>query len=187
MSNSAQIPIRIVVAGGNYAGLNAVKYLYASLLAAPPNEPVNTAARNTHITMIDRRDGFIHYIGITRGLTEPDYGAQLWTPYSDASWLKHPSITFHQATVTEITANSVATITANGESSTIPFDYIIIALGEGRFAPIGMGSLTKIDFITRLDSTYQKIAAADSVAVIGGGAVGVELAADLKCDFPTKQ
>ncbi|KAJ1938055.1 hypothetical protein GGF37_004956, partial [Kickxella alabastrina] len=58
-------PINIVIAGGNYAGLSAAKNLYIKLLAtnsdydgtkqAPPNP-------NVKITLIDRRNGFIHYL-----------------------------------------------------------------------------------------------------------------------------
>ncbi|KAJ2047788.1 hypothetical protein GGI08_006170, partial [Coemansia sp. S2] len=65
--------IKIVVAGGNYAGLNAMQHLYSSLLATDPKTTAAAAnARpNVEITLIDRRDGFIHCIGLTRGLTEP--------------------------------------------------------------------------------------------------------------------
>ncbi|KAJ2529867.1 hypothetical protein EV175_007339, partial [Coemansia sp. RSA 1933] len=75
-------PIKIVVAGGNYAGLNAVRHLYATLLASPKTTAPCQSRPKIEITLIDKRDGFLHYIGITRGFTEPEYGSSLWVPYA---------------------------------------------------------------------------------------------------------
>ncbi|KAJ2460857.1 hypothetical protein GGF42_000571 [Coemansia sp. RSA 2424] len=179
-------PVKIVVAGGNYAGLNAMQHLYASLLAtnkeASGDDQQNKPPPNVEITLIDQRDGFVHNIGLTRGLTEPEFGADLWVPYATVSWLQHPRIRIVQGTVTEITADSVQL--ASGAS--IAFDYVLIALGLSRFAPIGLRSSTKEEFVAELAETHAMIQKAQSVAVIGGGAVGIELAADIKSDFPSK-
>ncbi|KAJ1802065.1 hypothetical protein LPJ75_006301 [Coemansia sp. RSA 2598] len=185
-------PIRIVVAGGNYAGLSALKALYSSLLAAPTEAAAATASRTlsrpVEITLVDRRDGFVHYIGMTRGLTEPEYGAKLWTPYADVSWLQHPSIKIHQATVTKITTTGVSTLTiVDNAPVELPYDYLIICLGEGRFAPIGTAARSKHEYMELMKKTHGEIQKAGSVAVVGGGAVGIELAADIKCDFSEKK
>ncbi|KAJ2657634.1 hypothetical protein IWW48_004440 [Coemansia sp. RSA 1200] len=203
-------PIRIVVAGGNYAGLNAVRHLYATLIAPPsPSgspqtaETTNTAAaaaaaaaavgnqveedRNSsdnavEITLIDKRDGFLHYIGITRGFTEPEFGEELWVPYATVPWLQHPCIKIQHATVTRITPNEVHLAT----SVVVPFDYLVIALGETRAAPIGTDALTKDQFVATLGAVHRQIRQARTVAVVGAGAVGIEMAADIKCDFQDK-
>ncbi|KAJ1719869.1 hypothetical protein LPJ61_006240, partial [Coemansia biformis] len=166
---------RIVVAGGNYTGLNAMRYLYAALLAGP--EPANV-----QITMVDRRDGFLHFIGMTRGLTEPDYGEQLWVPYSASPWLQHPQIAIKHDMVVNIDDTRVEL----GSGEQLEFDYLIIALGVSRFAPIGVQSRTKAEFLRELAETHGELVKAQSVAVVGGGAVGIEMAADLKADFPSK-
>ncbi|KAJ2795215.1 hypothetical protein H4R20_005955 [Coemansia guatemalensis] len=169
--------IHIVVAGGNYAGLNAMQQLYSTLLA----EPRATTAK-VQITMIDRRDGFLHYIGMTRGLATPEYGRSLWIPYSTVSWLQHPQITIRQSTVDHITDTYV--MLEDGEK--LGFEYLIVALGVGRHAPIGVGAQTQADFETMLRETHASIQAASTVTVVGAGAVGIELAADVKCVFPEK-
>ncbi|KAJ2710299.1 hypothetical protein H4R19_003815, partial [Coemansia spiralis] len=171
------MPTRIVVAGGNYAGLNAMQHLYATLLAGAA--PVTAL----HITLIDRRDGFLHYIGMTRGLAEPEFGGRLWVPYAESPWLRHPQITVKQGTVERITDRWVEL--AGGEQ--VAFDYLIVALGVGRFAPIGVRARTRSEFLHELAETHAQLASAQSVAVVGGGAVGIELAADIKADFPGKQ
>ncbi|KAJ2792562.1 hypothetical protein GGI18_000298 [Coemansia linderi] len=179
---SASAIIRIVVAGGNYAGLNAMQHLYSSLLAVDPKAATNQRP-NVEITLIDRRDGFIHCIGLTRGLTEPEFGADLWVPYSTVPWLQHPSIRIVSGTVTEMTPDKVHL--SNGDS--YGFDYLLVALGLSRFAPIGLRSSTKAEYVEEIAESYAKIHAAQSVAIVGGGAVGLELAADIKSDFPEKQ
>ncbi|KAJ1643075.1 hypothetical protein LPJ64_005116 [Coemansia asiatica] len=190
------VPIRIVVAGGNYAGLSAVKALYSTLLAPSADTSTDIASlaslagleRPVEITLVDRRDGFVHFIGMTRGLTEPEYGAKLWTPYAEVAWLQHPSIKIHQASVTKITNTHVHTQTTADKTKVIlPFDFLVICLGEGRFAPIGTAATSKSQFVEQINKTFGEIQAARSVAVVGGGAVGIEMAADVKCDFPEKQ
>ncbi|KAJ2845140.1 hypothetical protein IWW36_004908 [Coemansia brasiliensis] len=167
--------IRIVVAGGNYAGLNAVRHLYSTLVAS-------TKAPKVQITLVDRRDGFLHYIGITRGITEPHYGQKLWVPYADVLWLQHPQITIKQATVQAIHPQHVEL--SSGEH--LRFNYLITALGQSRFAPIGVNSPTKQDFEQQLHTAFAQIKQARSIAVVGAGAVGIEMAADIKSDFPDK-
>ncbi|KAJ2355160.1 hypothetical protein GGF43_002852 [Coemansia sp. RSA 2618] len=170
--------VNVVVAGGNYAGLNAIRYLYAMLLA-----PVDQASRpKVHITLVDRRDGFVHYVGMTRGITEPSFGSSLWVPYSTIDWLHHPQITIKQGTVAEIQPTLVQL--ASGEQ--LQFDYLVVALGISRFAPIGVRSSTKAEFVDELAESYAQLKSAKSVVVVGGGAVGIELAADIKCDFQDK-
>ncbi|KAJ2232663.1 hypothetical protein GGI13_008866, partial [Coemansia sp. RSA 455] len=74
-------PIRIAVAGGNYSGLSAMRELYLQLLATGPDYDGTKQAPpnpNVKITLIDRRDGFVHYLGMTRGLCQSDYGNKLW-------------------------------------------------------------------------------------------------------------
>ncbi|KAJ2813248.1 hypothetical protein H4S07_000831 [Coemansia furcata] len=173
--------IKIVVAGGNYAGLNAMQHMYSSLLAKDPKDAAKPSPK-VEITLIDRRDGFIHCIGLTRGLTEPEFGADLWVPYSTVPWLQHPSIRVVSGTVAEMAADKV--LLSNGDSYS--FDYLLIALGLSRFAPIGLRSSTKAEYIDEIAESHAKIHAAQSVAIIGGGAVGLELAADIKSDFPEK-
>ncbi|KAJ1854225.1 hypothetical protein LPJ73_002511 [Coemansia sp. RSA 2703] len=179
-------PIRIVVAGCNYAGINALKTLYSTLLAKQPDNVngITTQSPDVQITAIDRRDGFVHYIGITRGITEPEFGEQLWVPFAKVGWMQHPNITFKQGTVTKITSTQIELHDSN---QPIEFDYLIVALGVGRHAPIGVGVPTKSRFVDQLNWANKEIQAADSVAVIGGGAVGIEMAADIKCDYPEKQ
>ncbi|KAJ2488997.1 hypothetical protein IWW37_004369 [Coemansia sp. RSA 2050] len=180
------VPIRIAVAGGNYGGLSAMRELYLQLLAtntgydgtkqAPPNP-------NIKITLIDRRDGFVHYLGMTRGLCQSEYGNKLWVPYSSMPWLRHPSISVKKGIVTRIAPRHIELADT---SDHVEFDYLVVTLGLSRSAPIGVAASTRDEYLKDMDKQRALIGNAQSVVVVGGGAVGTELAAEIKSTFPQK-
>ncbi|KAJ2780347.1 hypothetical protein GGI15_003569, partial [Coemansia interrupta] len=178
-------PIRIAIAGGNFAGLSAVKSLYTHLLAAPDHDGTSQAPANLSIsiTLIDRKDGFLHYLGMTRGLTQPAYGNSLWLPYASMPWLSHPSITVRQNIISRICPSHIEL--ADSPDS-VEFDYLLVALGQSRRAPIGSAASTQEAHLRDMAKYHGEIEAAQNIVVVGGGAVGTELAADLKTDFSDK-
>jgi NADH dehydrogenase FAD-containing subunit len=68
---------------------------------------------------------------------------------------------------------------------TISYDYFIAASGLRRQWPVVPQSLEKEAYIEEVTQHISEVsAAADGVVVIGGGAVGIEMAAELKEVFP---
>ncbi|KAJ2796267.1 hypothetical protein H4S07_006270, partial [Coemansia furcata] len=180
-------PIRIAVAGGNYGGLSAMRELYLQLLATDPDYNGTKQAPpnpNVKITLIDRRDGFVHYLGMTRGLCQSDYGNKLWVPYSAMPWLQHSSISVKKGIVTRIASRHIELADT---SDRVEFDYLVVALGLSRAAPIGVAASTRDEYLRDMDRQRGLISEAQSVVVVGGGAVGTELAAEIKSDFPQKE
>ncbi|KAI9505370.1 hypothetical protein BX070DRAFT_250296 [Coemansia spiralis] len=169
----------IIVVGGNYAGLNTMQYLFRTLLHSSAKA---SAPETVRITLIDQRTGFLHYIGITRGLTNTRYGETLWVPYSSIPWLRHPMITVVHGSVSEITHNKVI---VDGDRE-LCFDYLVMAMGLGRPSPIGGCARTQEDYVKEITEACDYITRAQSVVVVGGGAVGIEMAADVKCEYPEK-
>ncbi|KAJ2745283.1 hypothetical protein GGI20_002306 [Coemansia sp. BCRC 34301] len=180
-------PVRIAVAGGNYGGLSAMRELYLQLLATGPGYDGTKQAPpnpNVKITLIDRRDGFVHYLGMTRGLCRSEYGSKLWVPYSSMPWLQHPSISVKKAIVTRIAPHHIELADT---SDHVDFDYLVVALGQSRNAPIGVAASTRDEYLEDMDRQRSLIDGAQSVVVVGGGAVGTELAAEIKSDYPEKE
>ncbi|ORX95451.1 FAD/NAD(P)-binding domain-containing protein [Basidiobolus meristosporus CBS 931.73] len=97
--------------------------------------------------------------------------------------MSHSSITIRQAIIEEVCANHVKLANCN---EVIDFDYLILALGQSRGGPIGVGASTKNDYVKDLNKHHKDITSAKSIVVVGGGAVGIEMASDIKCDFPEK-
>ncbi|KAJ2160089.1 hypothetical protein GGF46_002547 [Coemansia sp. RSA 552] len=178
-------PVRIAIAGGNFGGLGALKGLYVNLLGGPGYDGTAPAPANpqVRITLIDRRDGFVHSLGLTRGLSQAEYGRRLWIGYDELPWMQHPSITVRQDVITRITPTHIELADT---SERVEFDYLVVALGLSRKSPMGVGAATRKEYLDTMGKYQGAVGKAQSIAVVGGGAVGVELAADLKTDFPDK-
>lgn len=75
---------------------------------------------------------------------------------------------------------------SSSEKAIIDFDYVIYAAGRDRSYPITTDAHSLDSFLGEMDEVRSRIAAKDTVTVIGAGAVGVELAGDIKFKFPQK-
>ncbi|KAJ2474579.1 Apoptosis-inducing factor 2 [Coemansia sp. RSA 2131] len=60
-------------------------------------------------------------------------------------------------------------------------------MGQSRNAPIGVSASTRSEYLQAMEKYFGVISDAQSIAIVGGGAVGTELAADLKTDYPDKE
>lgn len=72
-------------------------------------------------------------------------------------------------------------------SKQLPFDYLVAATGTRLAAPGSMPSDEKLHAVEYLKQYNQGIKKAKSVILIGGGAVGVQMACDLKEIYPEKE
>ncbi|KAJ4291421.1 hypothetical protein N0V88_006014 [Collariella sp. IMI 366227] len=71
-------------------------------------------------------------------------------------------------------------------SRNVFFDYLVVATGTRLAAPGTMPSDDKLSSVDYLQSYQREIQIASSIAIIGGGAVGVQMACDLKELYPSK-
>lgn len=69
----------------------------------------------------------------------------------------------------------------------IPYDYLVVATGTKLRAPGTMRDDEKPLSVKYLQEYQQRLKQAGSIAVIGGGAVGVQMATDLKEIYPSKE
>ncbi|KAH6847104.1 hypothetical protein B0I37DRAFT_374300 [Chaetomium sp. MPI-CAGE-AT-0009] len=72
-------------------------------------------------------------------------------------------------------------------SHTLPFDYLVVATGTRLAAPGTMPHDDKPESVRFLREYQAGIAAAQEVVVVGGGAVGVQMACDVKELWPGKR
>jgi NADH dehydrogenase FAD-containing subunit len=149
---------KVVVVGGGVAGSKIAKDL----------EDI------ADVTLIDPKDYFEIPYSAPRSLVEPSFADRTLLQYDE--FLK--GVTRVQSTAAEATATEV--ITASGER--IPYNFLVIATGT-----TFTGCATKEERLKEFELRYKKIADAESVLVIGGGPVGVELAAEIVTDFPKKK
>lgn len=82
------------------------------------------------------------------------------------------------------------------EEHTLPFDYLIYALGAGLPAPCDVWGESpsppspargsKVGGVEWMQRHHETIRSAASVAIIGGGALGIQFATDIKSQWPEK-
>lgn len=72
-------------------------------------------------------------------------------------------------------------------SCQIPFEYLVIATGTRLAEPAGMKSDDKLSSVAYLQKHQKDVKQAKSILIGGGGAVGVQMATDLKEYYPDKE
>jgi pyruvate/2-oxoglutarate dehydrogenase complex dihydrolipoamide dehydrogenase (E3) component len=165
---------KIGVIGGNYAGIGFVD----SIL-----DEVDLNKYNIKVKVFDKRQGFCHLMGITRALVDQDYCKSIWRNHTELKWYNNPNVQFKYDTVTRVTENTIETKSGEREE----FDFIVVATGYDRGSPVWPDSSTKETYLKEFSGYRTKIESSSSVVVVGAGAVGVELAADIKAHYPSKK
>ncbi|KAK4457159.1 hypothetical protein QBC42DRAFT_350695 [Cladorrhinum samala] len=198
MGSISNIPFRILIAGGSYAGLSAALNLQDLCRGRPArcgSKPAEGEAVpeipqfDIDVTIIDERDGFYHLIGTPLALADRDYAAKAWVKYEDLPCVRDSSnIRVLQGSVKEIDqVRKQARYLARGrtEDEMVEYDYFVAAAGLRRAWPAVPQSLGRKQWLleagTHITEGHR---GRYGVVVVGGGAVGIEMAAELKLVRP---
>ncbi|EPE08259.1 pyridine nucleotide-disulfide oxidoreductase [Ophiostoma piceae UAMH 11346] len=194
--NNASTPFKVLVVGGSYSGLAAAlnlsdmclgKTARASVSYQDKVEPVDPI--HAEITVVDERDGFYHVIGSPLVFASKTYAEKAWVTYKEIPALQaSPNIKTVHGSVTSVDfAAKKATVKAvtDSSSSTIDYDFIIVTSGLRRAYPVVPQSGDKTSYLAEVTPHIESVSnAKDGVLVVGGGAVGIEMAAELKLVQP---
>ncbi|XVF19640.1 hypothetical protein REPUB_Repub11eG0128100 [Reevesia pubescens] len=149
---------RVVIVGGGIAG---------SLLA-------KTIQFNADVTLIDPKEYLeIIWAGL-RNMVEPSF--------AEKSVINHREYLTNGHIVTSAARNITDTEVLTTDGRIIGYDYLVIATGHRDSIPT-----TKTERINQYQAENQKIQAAHSILIVGGGPTGVELAGEIATDFPEKK
>ncbi|KAM5348570.1 hypothetical protein ACJ41O_008394 [Fusarium nematophilum] len=188
--------VRVLVLGGCYAGLSAVVNLLDLSQGLTPRMNADTPyvhhpdlpRFDVEITVVDERDGYYHLIGSPLALADTEYSKKNWVKFSDCPGLQDPSVKIIQGSVKSVDLEAkAATVSAHltDQITTHHYDYLVSATGLRRVWPVVPQSLTRKQYLLEAE---QHIRAVDNakhgVVVVGGGAVGIEMAAELKMVKP---
>ncbi|CCT73411.1 related to pyridine nucleotide-disulphide oxidoreductase AMID-like [Fusarium fujikuroi] len=187
--------VRVLILGGCYGGLSAAVNLldlsqgYSPRMNSEPYIHHPDLPRfNIDITIVDERDGYYHLIGSPLALADSNFSKKNWVKYSDIPGLKDPSINIIQGSVTSVDPSTKkATISAHlsEEKSTLEYDYLVSATGLRRVWPVVPQSKTRKQYLLEAENHINSVHnAKHGVVVVGGGAVGIEMAAELKMVRP---
>ncbi|KAL4891456.1 hypothetical protein BDV59DRAFT_182692 [Aspergillus ambiguus] len=185
-------PFKVLVVGGSYAGLAATLNLLDLChgrkgrfnLDAADNGPGKKVP--VEITIVDERDGYFHLIGVPLAVASQEQAATFWKKYEDIPALQSSDISWMQGRVESVNSETrVATVRGTGKDhdkiSQVAYDYMIAASGLKREWPSAPKSVTREEYLAETRESVKAIEdATQGVVVIGGGAVGIEIAAEIK-------
>lgn len=164
-----QVPFKtVVIVGASFSGLAAYREF---------QKWSNRRNARFRIILLDQKDYFEYTPGILRLFCEPSLFPKLAKSLSSYNG-------FIQGRVVRISATRVTYLESPTKTSpkSIPFDYLIMATGSTYSYPISPSPTSEIKLDARARGWYHSAAQlqnASSILILGGGAVGTELAAEI--------
>ncbi|KAL4739770.1 hypothetical protein BDV11DRAFT_169810 [Aspergillus similis] len=167
----------IIVVGGSYVGKSTAQELAR-------------VVPNTHrVLLIEPHSHFHHLFAFPRFAIVPGHEHKAFIPYTSL-FNSAPNPTDHaviQARVLSVQPHHVKLDREWQGSGKIPFEYLVVATGTRLSEPAGMRDNEKASSVAYLQKHQEDIKNAKSVLIAGGGAVGVQMATDLKEYYPAKE
>ena len=175
------IPRYLVVVGGSYVGVNTAQQLAAAFHG------------QYRVLLIENNSHFQHLFAFPRFAVTTDVDThKAFIPYTPGAFASSPpgSGKVVQARVTSLNRDSVQLdrkVELDGlDVDTIPFAYLVLATGTKLTPPSSLPGTEKLDGVTYLRKHAEQVQNSSRIVVIGGGAVGVQMATDIAEIYPEK-
>lgn len=154
---------RVIVVGGGYVGWEVARDLDAY----------------ADVTLIEQREAFVHVSAMIRALVQPALLDQAIIPYDSL------------LSAGRVLRARVASVEADGvtleDGRRIPGHYIVVATGSSYAAPFKPQGSSVEALRNSMRETLERVRAAHTIAIVGAGAVGTELAGEMVNVFPDKK
>ncbi|XP_062852203.1 apoptosis-inducing factor 2 isoform X2 [Trichomycterus rosablanca] len=158
--------VHVVIVGGGFGGITAGQHL---------------KHQGVPFMLIDPSDAFHHNVAALRASVQSDFARKTFIPYKETFGLS-----FLQGRVIQINMLDHFVVLDNGKEVT--YSHLIICTGsDGPFPTKCNAEHSYQKAIEMYEDIVKKVQAVDSVLVIGGGATGVEMAAEIRTEFPNKK
>ena len=154
---------KVVIIGGGFAGSKAARKLQ----------------NKCNVTLIDTEDFFEYTPGILRVLVEPNHYKKININHGD--YLNKTKVIV--GIVSRITDKKIFL----SDGKRFDYDYLVIASGSSYAFPIKEENVFFAKRFKHLLEAYEKIKKSQKIAIVGGGIVGVELAAELATHYKNKE
>ncbi|CAG8088385.1 unnamed protein product [Penicillium olsonii] len=144
----------------------------------------------THrVLLTEPHSHFHHLFTFPRFAIVPGQEHKAFIPYSGI-FNSSPNPTAHgvvQARVLSVKPNHIELDREWNGSKQISFDYVVLATGTRLSKPAAMVNDDKPSSVDYLQEHQAGVKRSNSILIVGGGAVGVQMAADLKEFYPEKE
>jgi apoptosis-inducing factor 2 len=154
--------MKVAIIGGGYAGYNLAHLL----------DP------HVNVKLIEAREAFVHNVAAIRAIVEPGLLESIVIPYDKL--LKRGRVIRGRAVSIDPSCVNLA------DGSAIEADAIVIATGSHYAAPFKPQGDNTAELTQTLSDVARQVAEAAQIIIVGAGAVGVELAGEIKAKHPDK-
>jgi len=164
-------PKNIVIIGGSFSGISLVQRLVRCL---PSGYRIVWIERNSHL----------HYLfAFPRFSVVPGLEQLGFIPYDGIEKNAVQGILVRKrGEVVSVEEGEV--VLETGER--VGYEFLVVATGSTQAGPVGLLSKERLGGCQELREVQEVIGMSEKIAVVGGGAVGVELASDIKDFYPEK-
>ncbi|XP_059968635.1 ferroptosis suppressor protein 1 isoform X2 [Mesoplodon densirostris] len=158
--------VHVVIVGGGFGGITAASQLQA---------------QNIPFVLVDMKDSFHHNVAALRASVESGFAKKTFISYS-VTFKEN----FRQGLVVDIDLKNQTVLLEDGEA--LSFTYLILATGStglfpGKFNQVSSQQMA----IQAYENMVTQVQCSQSIVVVGGGSAGVEMAAEIKTEYPEKE
>ncbi|KAF7645564.1 hypothetical protein LDENG_00201860 [Lucifuga dentata] len=158
--------VHVVVVGGGFGGIAAAQQL---------------KYRGISFTLVDLKDAFHHNVAALRASVQKGFAKRTFIPYAATF-----GDSFLQGRVERVDTERQTVILEDGKE--IQYSHLILSTGTDGPFPGKFNTLVSCQTaIQRYEDLVEEIQEAESVLVVGGGSTGVEMAAEIKTEYPDKK
>ncbi|XP_047458442.1 apoptosis-inducing factor 2 [Mugil cephalus] len=158
--------VHVVVVGGGFGGIAAAQQL---------------KSRGLDFTLIDMRDAFHHNVASLRASVQPGFAVRTFIPYAETF-----GESFVQGRVERVDTENQRVVLRGGRE--IQYSHLILCTGtDGPFPGKFNKEASYQSAVQAYEGLVEQVQMADSVLVVGGGSTGVEMAAEIKTEYPHKK
>uniref|UniRef100_G1RKE4 Ferroptosis suppressor protein 1 n=1 Tax=Nomascus leucogenys TaxID=61853 RepID=G1RKE4_NOMLE len=158
--------LHVVIVGGGFGGIAAASQLQAL---------------NVPFMLVDMKDSFHHNVAALRASVETGFAKKTFISYSVTF-----KDNFRQGLVVGIDLKNQTVLLQGGEA--LPFSHLILATGStgpfpGKFNEVSSQQAA----IQAYEDMVRQVQRSRFIVVVGGGSAGVEMAAEIKTEYPEKE
>ncbi|KAF5025505.1 hypothetical protein F66182_2410 [Fusarium sp. NRRL 66182] len=162
----------VVVVGGSFAGSVVAQRL------------AHTLPSGYRVVLVEKHSHFNYAFAFPRNAVFSGRESNAFIPYDNIA-RGAPKGIFQQICDEAVSVTDTHVNTASGAS--IPYEYLVIATGAAQPSPARLNAQSRSEAIEELKAVQQRIDGADTIAIVGGGAVGVELATEIRDKYQDKK